>query len=84
RTSSQIVTRLESVEKDAVADLSSSASAAKGQIVETQETTLTDLEAEAKQNIKLAEESEKRKRDLISRLERLEKNIEAVKNELYR
>ncbi|MCG3226899.1 MAG: hypothetical protein H7645_08265 [Candidatus Heimdallarchaeota archaeon] len=84
RTSSQIVTRLESVEKDAVADLSSSESAAKGQIIETQETTLTDLETEAKQNIKLAEESEKRKRDLISRLERLEKNIEAIKNELYR
>jgi hypothetical protein len=84
RTSSQIITRLDSVEKDAVADLSSSASAAKGQIVETQDSTLTDLETEAKQNIKLAEESEKRKRDLISRLERLEKNIEAIKNELYR
>jgi hypothetical protein len=72
------------VEKDSVADFSSFASTAKSQVVDTQESTLADLETEAKQNIKLAEESEKRKRDLISRLERLEKNIESIKNELYR
>jgi len=84
RTSGQIISRMESAEKDSVADLTSFASKAKSDVVETQETTFVDLDTEAKQNIKLAEEAEKRKRDLIGRLERLEKNIESIKNELYR
>jgi hypothetical protein len=83
KTSSQIKARIDSVQKDSTAKISSFASSAKSQITNTQDTTLSDLEVEAKDQFRLAEQSEKIRKDIISRLERLERNIESIKNELY-
>ncbi|MCG3260315.1 MAG: hypothetical protein H7644_11240 [Candidatus Heimdallarchaeota archaeon] len=55
---------------------------AKSKIVETQDSTVSNLEIEAKDNIKKAEQAEKLRKDLISRLERLERNLEIIKDQL--
>jgi len=55
---------------------------AKSKIVETQDSTVANLEIEAKDNIKKAEQTEKLRKDLISRLERLERNLETIKDQL--
>ena len=82
QTSSQISTHLEAVEKDNLANISSQSSKIKSQIAETQQSIMTDLDIEAKEHVRSAEEAEKRKRDLINRIERLERSIESIKNEL--
>ena len=82
KTSTQIKTQVESLEKDSLASISSKASSMKGQIADTQQTVMSDLDVEAKEHIRKAEDAEKMKRDLVSRIERLERSIESIKNEL--
>ncbi|MCK4972377.1 MAG: hypothetical protein KAS52_03595, partial [Candidatus Heimdallarchaeota archaeon] len=82
QTSSQITTHLEAVETANLANIASQSSKIKSQIAETQQSIMTDLDLEAKEHVKSAEDAEKRKRDLINRIERLERSIESIKNEL--
>ncbi|MCK5144333.1 MAG: hypothetical protein KAQ77_11200, partial [Candidatus Heimdallarchaeota archaeon] len=67
---------------DTIAEISTMSSNAKSKIVETQDSTVSNLEIEAKDNIKKAEQAEKLRKDLISRLERLERNLEIIKDQL--
>ncbi|MHA1691790.1 MAG: hypothetical protein ACTSU7_09140, partial [Candidatus Heimdallarchaeaceae archaeon] len=82
QTSSQIIVQLEDVEKDNLANIASQSSKIKSQIAETQQSIMADLDVEAKEHISRAEDAEKRKRDLITRIEKLERSIESIKSEL--
>jgi methionyl-tRNA synthetase len=82
RTSQQITSRIDSAQKYTIAEISTMSSNAKSKIVETQDSTVANLEIEAKDNIKKAEQVEKLRKDLISRLERLERNLETIKDQL--
>jgi len=82
RTSQQIISKIDSAQKDASASIMSLSSNAKSGISETQNSTISDLETEAKSKIKGAEQAEKLKKDMIGKIERLERTLEIIKNEL--
>ncbi|MBY9001304.1 MAG: hypothetical protein KGD64_10340, partial [Candidatus Heimdallarchaeota archaeon] len=81
-TSSQITTQFEAVEKENLANIASQTFEIKSKVAETQQTIMFDLDTEAKEHVRRAENAEKMRRDLINRIERLERSIESIKNEL--
>lgn len=82
RTTQQISSQIDSAQKDASTAVVSLASSARSTISETQNSTISDLETEAKNRIKGAEQAEKMKKDVIGKIEKLERTLEILKNEL--
>ncbi len=82
RTTQQISSQIDSAQKDASTAVVSLASSARSKISETQNSTISDLDTEAKNRIKGAEQAEKMKKDVIGKIEKLERTLEILKNEL--